>query len=222
MELLEVKLKPLEEKVYNENFKKYLSRRKFKILISKSVLSFYMKDSEITKSGNSFNCIYYIALIDPTYEVVLMKDGVDLYPLKENSWVGIIEYMKYLNVDKREMEANRKKIRTDAHIMGYINSNWGVDCIIRKSEYSIPITQERRNLFELYPAACWVYSFNLLELEELYNENDGFNFRNILYSFWLYYTTKAVINVDKQLGIIKNEVDQIQVQQKGIFNFNLR
>ena len=151
-----------------------------------------------------------------------MKDGVDLYPLKENSWVGIIEYMKYLNVDKREMEANRKKIRTDAHIMGYINSNWGVDCIIRKSEYSIPITQERRNLFELYPAACWVYSFNLLELEELYNENDGFNFRNILYSFWLYYTTKAVINVDKQLGIIKNEVDQIQVQQKGIFNFNLR
>ena len=109
LKYLEVKLKPLEEKVYQENFKNYLSRRNFKKLISKSILNFYSNDSQITRLGNSFHSLYYIALIDPSYEVILIKDGVELYPLKENSWVGIIEYMKYLKIDKSEILTKKRK-----------------------------------------------------------------------------------------------------------------
>ena len=203
LKYLEVKLKPLEEKVYQENFKNYLSRRNFKKLISKSILNFYSNDSQITRLGNSFHSLYYIALIDPSYEVILIKDGVELYPLKENSWVGIIEYMKYLKIDKSEILTKKRKIETHAQITGFLDLNWDVDCIIRKSSNSN--NQPDRQINKDYPGACWVYSFSILELEKLFDKDEGFFFRNILYSFWLLYTAKAVSNVDKQLVSVKHD-----------------
>jgi len=85
---------------------------------------------------------------------------------------------------------------------------WDVDCYIRKRKGSIPevMNENRKTLFKDYPAACWVYCFEVVDLEELYNEKNGFIFRNSMYSIWLYYTTKAVLNVDKQLGDVIQEV----------------
>jgi hypothetical protein len=220
MEYIEVKLDPLEEKIYEENFKKYLSRRKFQTLISKSVLRFYSGESEITHFGNSFTSLYYIALIDPSVDVVLSKDDVEIYSLKENSWVGIIEFMKYLKIDKKHIEENKRKIKSSAHIFGNVDSKWEIDCHIRKrppGSYE-EISEKKRKLLEDYPAACWVYSFEIVDLEMLYNQDGGFFFRNSMYSIWLYYTTKAVINVDKQLGNVIQEVQKEEEErQYGIY-----
>lgn len=196
----------------------YLSRRKFKTLISKSVLRFYSGESEITQTGNSFSCLYYIALIDPTVEVVLMKDNVEIYSLKENSWVGIIEFMKYLKTDKKRIEESKKKVKSSAHIYGNVELKWDIDCIIRKKQLGNfeEISEKKKKLLELYPAACWIYSFEIVDLEELYNQDDGFFFRNSMYSIWLYYTTKAVINVDKQLGNVIQEVKKDE-EKKYVF-----
>jgi hypothetical protein len=218
VEYLEVKLDPIEEKIYEENFKKYLSRRKFKTLISKSVLRFYSEESEITHTGNSFTCLYYIALIDPTVEVVLLKDNVEIYSLKENSWIGIIEFIKYLQMDKKKIEEKKKLIKSAAHIYGNVDLKWGIDCQIRKKKYdNFEETDENRKiLFEQYPAACWIYSFEIVDLEELYSQDDGSIFRNSMFSIWLHYTTKAVINVDNQLGNVKSEAlkgnDKIKIR----------
>ena len=218
LEYLEVKLDPLEDKIYEENFKKYLSRRKFKTLISKSVLRFYSEDSEITHSGNSFTCLYYIALIDPTVDIVLLKDNVEIYTLKENSWIGIIEFIKYLQMDKKVIEEKKKLIKSAAHIYGNIELKWGIDCQIKKKKVIDPEenNQKKMKLLEQYPASCWIYSFELVDLEELYNQDDGSIFRNSMFSIWLHYTTKAVINVDNQLGNVKIEA------QKGNSSIKIR
>jgi hypothetical protein len=222
IDYIEVKLDPLEEKIYEENFKRYLSRRKFKTLISKSVLRFYSGESEITHSGNSYTCLYYIALIDPSVDVVLLKDNVEIYTLKENSWVGIIEFMKYLKIDKKKIEENRKKIKSSAHIHGNVDMKWDIDCHIRQkvSFNRDEITEGKKKLLEEYPAACWVYSFEIVDLEELYNQDDGFFFRNSMYSIWLYYTTKAVINVDKQLGNVIQEVQKDEEERHALTGVN--
>ena len=208
LEYIEIKLDPLEQKVYEENFKNYLSKRKFRTLISKSVLRFYSEEAEITHSGNSFTTLYYIALIDSSTEVVLLKDNIEIYTLKENSWVGIIEFMKYLKADKKLIESNKKKVKSSAKIHGNVDLKWDIDCRIRKknSENDGNDDEKRRNLLKDYPSACWIYSFEIVDLEDLYNQDDGATFRNSMYSIWLYYTTKAVINVDRHLGNVRHEV----------------
>lgn len=217
MEYLEVKLDPLEEKIYKENFYKYLSRRKFKSLISKSRLRFYSGESEITHKGNSFNCLYYIALVDPKYEVVLSNDGVTLYILKENSWVGIIEFMKYLQSDKKTIQENKNKIKSCAQVYGNVETKWEIDLRLKKCDkpnLSAESNEKRRMMLEQYPAECWVYCFELVDLEYLFNSDDGFFIRNSMYSLWLYYTTKAVKQVDYQIALMEKEFQKEEVKEE--------
>jgi len=202
MEFIDFQLEPLEEKIYQEHFKNYLSKRNFKNLMSKATLRFFSEDSEITHCGNSFNCMYYIAFIRDDVEVNISREGNFIDEISENSWIGIVEIMEYLKMDKKQKK--KIKIKSLAQISGNFNLKWLIDCKIkRKCNFEDinlnQLSQERRAIIEKYPEVCWVYCFELSQLEKFYEEEGGIFARNSMFSIWLNYASIQCLKLDNKL-----------------------
>lgn len=64
-----VPLDPLEERIFEADFKRVMDRRTFKRFIGKGYLRTFADGGQIVHKGNNFSSIYYVALINPNYRV---------------------------------------------------------------------------------------------------------------------------------------------------------
>lgn len=213
---IKVPLDPLEEKVYEKYFREYLPRTKFKELIRKADLRYFGDKSQICNIGNSFTSLYYIGLIHEGYEVKLYKEELDFYSLEEDSWIGTVEFVKYVKrkgeQDKEEknnknlnQRNKQKKVRSSSSLT---NVKWGIGAKVKKINEPSTIrlvSKEREELYELYPEPCYIYIFDIKDLELIFEDGEyGTLFKNSIYSIWLHYTSKAVVKLDEQLELRKS------------------
>jgi hypothetical protein len=216
---IKVPLDPLEEKVFDKYFKDYLPRPKFRDLIRKADLRYFGDKSQICNIGNSFTSLFYIGLIHEGYEVKLYREDVDFYHLEEDSWIGTVEFVKYVKLKaEREKEAKtkekqnannkKKKVRSSSSLT---DVKWEISSNVRKTQTSEGKvhSQEREELYELYPEPCYIYIFDIKELEAIFEDGEfGTLFRNSIYSIWLHYTSKAVIRLDEQIHSNKKRISR--------------
>jgi hypothetical protein len=210
---IKVPLDPLEEKVFENYFKEYLPRTKFKELIRKADLRYFGDGSQICNFGNSFTSLFYVGLIHNGYEVKLYREDIEFYNLEEDSWIGTVEFVKYVKSkgeqekdEKRKQSLNpskkKKQVRSSSSLS---NVKWGIGAKVKRLDEPSLIKQksvEREELYELYPEPCYIYIFNIKDLEVIFEDGEyGTLFRNSIYSIWLHYTSKAVVKLDNQLHI---------------------
>ena len=92
---LPIKLKPLEERIYEKDFKRVMDRRTFRDFIRKAHLRTFSEGGQICHHGNNFSGPFYVAKIKPGFKVIYIKKGKEYFEVKENSWIGVVEYMMY-------------------------------------------------------------------------------------------------------------------------------
>jgi len=180
-EVLPVVLTPLEEEVFNRDFKEYLTKLQFKYLISKFKLEHWLaNDSEFCKIGNPFNEIIYIAKINPGYSVKLSSRKIHLKDLKESSWIGIIEYFKDLNKNPEEK------------LLWGANAKIHVDNDMNKE---LTANSNKNNDIGVY-----FYRFDLQVLNSLnFDPEYPFIFLQALKAIWLVYSTRYIYEQDQQI-----------------------
>ena len=61
-----VKLDPIEERIYENDFKRVMNRSSFRDLIRKAYLRTYSDGGQIVYSGNNFSSLYYMKMFQMT------------------------------------------------------------------------------------------------------------------------------------------------------------
>lgn len=153
---LPVKLSPLEERIFEKDFKKHMSRRLFKDFIQNGYIRTYADGGQICHSGDGFSGVFYTALINPNYKVVYTKQGNEYLTVKENSWIGVVEYVmlqkekKELNALQREHNGQKKPKRAKV--------KWGLDAKVKETGDNIKVTDP---IYEEEDEPVVIYEFNL-------------------------------------------------------------
>jgi hypothetical protein len=161
-----VTLSPLEEEIYERDFKSSMDKRQFKRLISRmETQSYDAHNSQLCVIKSKFNYLIYVAKLNPGWRVVLRKEDTNVITeLSEGCWIGTIEYM--FELQKKEGDAPIK---------------WGItatieeikECVQTNPNY-LPTVPEGRLIPNLDDAGCLIYIFdcqvkniNLFELGKL-------------------------------------------------------
>lgn len=211
-----VHLNPLEEKIYHADFKNVMDRRTFRDFIRKAYLRSYSEGGQVVHHGNNFASLYYVALLNPNYAVSYIKKTKEYFQIKEHTWIGIVEYVMYQKELKLAAEERIKDKKTGSNKSTQNAQNirkfsktkmkWGLDAVVKFLNTDKVPEQE---IFQEYDDACYVYEISLRDLDALFADKDyGSVYRNSLYSIWLAFTTKAVVNVDNKLVSEKNMANE--------------
>jgi hypothetical protein len=151
-----IKLDPLEERIYNSDFSKYLGRRTFKQVLSCAYLRTYTENGQIVHAGNNFGSLYYIGLVNPNYHVVYSKLGHDYMEVKERTWLGVVEFIME-EKEKKEFEV-KKKNNPSFTKKDRKKITWGLDALLRTKSVDIPVED---TIFLDYDEPCYIYEFSL-------------------------------------------------------------
>jgi hypothetical protein len=155
---VKVKLDPLEERIYNKDFSRILDRRTFKNLMKKAYLRSYSDGGQIVHDGNNFSSLFYIACLNPQYNVVYTKKGVNYNTVAEGSWVGVVEFVSY--------EKNKKRIRklgTDLQGIHRFEKEekvkYGLTAMVVRKDGEITMPNDK--IYNEFDEPCYVYEFSL-------------------------------------------------------------
>lgn len=157
---LKVNLNPIEERIYLREFGNVMDRYTFRKLIRKAKLVIKKKDEHVVKLNDKFDCLYYVALLNPSYTVDYYKEGEKIFSVKENSWIGVIEF----SMHKKE----EKKI--ELGIDDITPVTWGVSAKVNPTHQNIPMCED---IYNQYDEACYVYEFSLKVSGVYLNEGLG-------------------------------------------------
>ena len=177
LKYLPIKLSPIEQRIFEKDFKKVMSKAKFRDFIKKGYLRSVSNGGQICHNNNNFSGLFYIALINPKYKVYYIKNRKKYTSVEENSWIGVVEYMMFKK-ERLIMDAENKK----KHI---INENkkpswkklrskikWGLSAVVEE----IP-EEERKSIksealsdpfYEDDDDPCFVYEFPLEVIKLLF------------------------------------------------------
>ncbi len=162
---LPVKLNPLEERVYQKDFKSVMDRRTFLHFIRRAHLRTFSEGGQICHSGNNFSGPFYVAMVNPNYKVVYIQKGKEYFEVKENSWIGVVEYMMY---EKNKIKAVIKDTKgspmeeTVALKKKIEKVKWGLDALVKeKVDPQGEQTDLNDPIFEVEDDPCYVYEFPL-------------------------------------------------------------
>ncbi len=145
-----VKLTPLEEEIYERDFKSAMDVRQFKRMISRmSTQSFDAHCSQLCVIKSKFSHLIYVAKLNPGWKIVLRKDETNVITeLFEGSWIGTIEYMF-------ELQRNQ----------GDPAIKWGITAMVEESRevletnnYQPTVTDQK--LIPSSDAGCLIYIFD--------------------------------------------------------------
>ena len=139
-----VKLKPLEEEIYERDFSGQMSKKQFKRFIDKFKCYTYQADnSQLCVVKSEFEHLIYIAKLNPGWKVNLRNDrNSSITELFEGSWVGTIEYM--IDLERKETDPPVK---------------WGISAILEKTnDKHIAINHNtEQGLISNEEAGCIIY-----------------------------------------------------------------
>jgi hypothetical protein len=162
-----VKLTPLEERIYNKDFQKVMDRRTFQHFIRRAHLRTFSEGGQICHQGNNFSGPFYIAMVNPAFKIVYIQKGKEYIEVKENSWIGVVEYMMY---EKNKMKANFSDSKKGGPLDATVNIKkskavkvkWGIDAIVKeKTDLQIEKTDAEDPIFLIEEDPCYVYEFPL-------------------------------------------------------------
>ena len=155
---VKVKLDPLEERIYNKDFSRVLDRRTFKNLMKKAYLRSYSDGGQIVHDGNTFTSMYYVACLNPQYNVIYTKKGVNYNTVSEGSWIGVVEFVTH--------ERNKKRIRklgADLEGIHRIEKEekvkYGLTAMVIRKEGIA--AQSNDKIYQEFDEPCYVYEFSL-------------------------------------------------------------
>lgn len=211
---IEIKLSPIEENIFQKVFKNSMNRRTCKQVLDKGKF-FHLSDNEyIAEQGKDYNGLYLVAYIKDNYNINIY---IDNKLLKKNSnsyrWIGVIEYDMYL---KKNTINNNKTIQTKwpvsikLDINDEVTTNKNENNSINNIDENKETNLNNKELDYKYP--CYLYYFNIEDLEKLYNSKNGINIKNALNSVWLDSLTHYIFEVDSTLVKIKHQ------SQNYVFN----
>lgn len=228
IKLVKVKLTPIEERIFERDFKKVMDRTTFRDFIRKAHLRTFSEGAQIVHLNNTFTGLYYIALLNPNYTVDYYKEGEKYFSVGENSWIGVVEYSMYEKErKKRDMQISKdndtKMSKAVANKKKRIKIKWGLSGVVSSIPDTSVINQESLKVLEpIYDQEdepCYVYEFPLSVLEKMFSiKDEGILFKNALYSIWLTYTTKAIEKVDEEVVVHKKSFKQRQTTVKSNTN----
>ena len=165
---LPIKLSPLEERIYEKDFKRVMDRRTFRDLIRKAYLRSFSEGGQITHHGNNFSGLFYVAMINPKFKVTYIKKGKEYFEIKENSWIGVVEYMMY-EKEKRKLisvpvtntkiaQLPDKELKEIKKIKKNIKVKWGLDAVVKETG---DLNEVLDPIYEEDDDPCYVYEFPL-------------------------------------------------------------
>lgn len=96
-----VALDPLEERIYQKDFKRVMDRLAFRNFMRSGYLRTYNEGGQIIHQGNNFSSVFYVATIHPKYKVTYYKNDKEYLSVKENAWIGVVEYSMMEKEDKK-------------------------------------------------------------------------------------------------------------------------
>jgi hypothetical protein len=121
---LPVKLTPIEEELYDRDFKSHMNHSQFKRFISKFKALRYSDKAQLCANKSQFTHMYYIAKILPGWKIQLKSQGdVAFKSIPEGGWIGTIEYVLYEN---EKAKKDSKKDTSEVIV------SWGITAEITK------------------------------------------------------------------------------------------
>jgi hypothetical protein len=169
LKYLPIKLSPIEQRIFDKDFSKVMSKADFRDFIKKGYLRSVSAGGQICHLNNNFSGLYYIALINPKYKVYYIKNKKKFTSVNENSWIGVVEFMMFKkerliqevknknNNQSQNKKSSWKKLRSKI--------KWGLSAVVEE------IPEEEKNLirhevredpfYEDDDDPCFVYEFPL-------------------------------------------------------------
>jgi len=121
---LPVKLTPIEEEIYENDFKSHMNQSQFKRFISKFKALKYSDKAQLCANKSQFTHMYYIAKIFPGWKIHLKSHGdVSFKTIPQGGWIGTIEYVLYEN---EKAKKDSKKDTSEVIV------SWGITAEITK------------------------------------------------------------------------------------------
>jgi hypothetical protein len=156
-----VKLDPIEERIYQKDFKRVMDRTTFKNLIRKAYLRSYSDGGQIVYNGNNFSSLYYVALLNPAYKISYLKGGVAFTNVEERTWTGVIEYVTHERNKKKA-----KKLQNNFRELERLNKEEKVKysltaVVLKKTDEEMKDVPKVDKIYEEYDEPCYVYEFSL-------------------------------------------------------------
>ena len=172
---LPIHLSPIEERIYEKDFKKVMSKANFRDFIRKGYLRSISSGGQICHLNNNFSGLYYIALINPNYKVYYIKNKKKYTSVSENSWIGVVEYMMFkkerLLMETKNKANNIQEPKKPTWKKLRSKVKWGLSAVIEEisEEEKVKIRPEVKNdpFYEDDDDPCFVYEF---PLEVIYYE----------------------------------------------------
>ncbi len=169
LKYLPIKLSPIEERIFEKDFKKVMSKANFRDFIKKGYLRSISSGGQICHINNNFSGLYYIAAINPKYKVYYIKNNKKYTSVDENSWIGVVEYMMFkkerqvMHVKDKQKSKEETKKSSWKKLRSKIK--WGLSAVVEEipeEEYQ-KLKPEVKNdpFYEDDDDPCFVYEFPL-------------------------------------------------------------
>jgi hypothetical protein len=126
--------------------------------MKKAYLRSYSDGGQIVHDGNNFSSLYYIACLNPQYNVIYTKKGVNYNAVSEGSWVGVVEFVSYEKNKKR-----MNKVGKDLHQIHRIEKEekvkYGLSAMVVRKDGEIDSQNDK--IYQEFDEPCYVYEFSL-------------------------------------------------------------
>ena len=134
-QVLPVKFTPLEEEIYNRDFKTHMTRAQFKRFISKFKALKYQDKAQLCAIKSQFTHLFYIAKLFPGWKIQLKSHSdVAFKSIHEGGWIGTIEYVLF-----EETRAKKEKKKDNSEVI----VSWGITAeICRESDLLQQLKEE--------------------------------------------------------------------------------
>jgi hypothetical protein len=169
LKYLPIKLSAIEQRIFDRDFSKVMSKADFRDFIKKGYLRSVSAGGQICHLNNNFSGLYYIALINPNYKVYYIKNRKKFTSVDENSWVGVVEYMMFkkerLIQDVKNKQQNQVDTKKPSWKKLKSKIKWGLSAVVEEipEEEKKLIKPEIKNdpFYEDDDDPCFVYEFPL-------------------------------------------------------------
>ena len=197
---MDVSMTELEERVYQNVFSKYVSKRTCKEILDRADLQFVSDQCYLVQHQNAFQGVYLVAKLKNTHQLIFLDGENEIYKEERPyTWHGVIEY----DLSKK---AHKKKEIFKWPISIYIDKK-------RKGEFV-----DNDKLSDELKEPIYVYFFREEKLKELYDADNGIHIRNALHSIWLSSMCYKIIEIDMKVSKFLNEKNKLSNQENNTVN----
>lgn len=128
-QIMPIKFSPIEEDIYERNFKGFLTRRQYGVMIKQFEKVSLVEDTHICKFNTEFDYMYYVVKIEPGYKIAITSSDpkYKVKDIAEGSWIGTAEY----SILERNLN-KKKKLKKMTGVNKGFEVKWGINVYLQK------------------------------------------------------------------------------------------